>query len=81
MFTVLKGSKFICVSTDCLDFHFKVFGLQCTSLAHAKGLFKIIFGHYYFIIEQFFLIYTALFTTFGLQKYDMSYFSCGASEK
>ena len=29
-------------STDLLDFHFE--GAWFTSLAHAKGLFKIIFG-------------------------------------
>ena len=45
-----------------------------TSLAHAKGIFKIIFGHNYFTSEPIFKIFAALFTTFGLQKDDIVIF-------
>ena len=43
---------------------------QITSLAHAKCLFKIIFGHNNFISESIFKIFATLFTTFRLQKDD-----------
>ena len=54
-----------------LIFNFQVYG---TSPAHAKGLFKIIFGHNHFTSEPIFKIFAALFTTFGLQKDDMVVF-------
>ena len=53
-------------STDLLDFQFK--GVWITSLAHAKCLFKMIFGHNYFISEPIFKLFVALFRTHGLQK-------------
>ena len=39
-----------------------------------KFLFKIIFGHHYFISDPIFKIFKALFITFGLQKDDMVIF-------
>ena len=53
-------------STDLLDFQFK--GVKITSLAHAKCLFKMIFGHNYFISERIFKLFVALFRTHELQK-------------
>ena len=55
-------------STDSLDFQFS--SVWITSLAHAKCLFKTIFGHNYFTSELIFKIFAALFRTFGLQKDD-----------
>ena len=59
-------------TTELPDFQFKV--VWITSLAHAKCLFKIIFGHDYFIGDLIFKIYAALFTIFGLQQDDMVIF-------
>ena len=58
-------------STDSLDFQFS--GVRITSPAHAKGLFKIFFGHNYFTSEPIFNFFVALFTTFGLQNDDISH--------
>ena len=41
---------------------------------HAKGLFKINFGHNHFLCEPIYKIFVALFRTFGLQKIDMVIF-------
>ena len=45
-----------------------------TSLAHAKCLFKMIFGHNYLIGEPIFKLFVALFRTHELQKDDMVIF-------
>ena len=55
-----------------LDFQFK--GVWITSLAHAKCLFKMIFGHNYFISEAIFKLFVALFRTHELQKDGMVIF-------
>ena len=59
-------------SKDFLDFQFQ--DVWIISLAHAKGIFKIIFGHKYFISEPIFQNFAALFFTFGLQKDGMFIF-------
>ena len=49
-------------------------GVWITTLAHAKCLCKIIFGHNYCNCEPIFKLFAALFTTFGLQKDGMVIF-------
>ena len=78
-------TKFYCMHiANCQTFSknlpdFQIKGVWITSLAHAKCLFKIIFGHNYFISEPIFKIFVTLFTTLGLQKDDITLYTVDAT--